>query len=97
MAQPVERLTSVQVVISRFVGSSPRVGLCADSLEPGACFGVCDRLFLSPSLARSLSISEINRNIKKNLKGPQVSDTWVAQSVKLPILDSGSGHDLTGS
>ena len=27
----------------------PRVGLCADSSEPGACFGFCVSLFLYPS------------------------------------------------
>ena len=28
-------------------GSEPRIGLCADSSEPGACFGFCAILFLS--------------------------------------------------
>ena len=38
-------------------GFEPRVGLCADSLEPGACFGFC----VSPSLcphALCLSVSQ---------------------------------------
>ena len=39
VAQSVKRLTSAQVMILRFVTSSPaRIGLCADSSEPGACF-----------------------------------------------------------
>ena len=33
----------------------PRVGLCADSLEPGACFGFC--VSLSLTLPRSCSVS----------------------------------------
>ena len=35
----------------------PRVGLCADSSEPGACFGFCVSLSLDPSPARALSVS----------------------------------------
>ena len=44
----------------------PRMGLCDDSLEPGACFGFCVSLSLRPSLARilplplSLSLSKTN-------------------------------------
>ena len=36
----------------------PRVGLCADSSEPGACFGFCVCVSLSapPSLVLSLSL-----------------------------------------
>ena len=42
----------------------PRVGLCADSSEPGACFGFCVSLSLSPSsaCALSLSVSKINKD-----------------------------------
>ena len=36
-------------------GFEPRVGLCADSSEPGACFGFCVSLSLFPSPARVLS------------------------------------------
>ena len=36
----------------------PRVGLGADSSEPGACFGVCVSLSLRPSPARALSVSQ---------------------------------------
>ena len=36
-------------------GFKPRVGLCADSLEPGACFGFCSPL---PMLMLCLSVSQ---------------------------------------
>ena len=41
----------------------PHVRLCADSAEPGACFGLCIFLSLCPSPARalSLSFSKINK------------------------------------
>ena len=35
----------------------PRVGLCADSSEPGACFTFCVSFSLCPSLTRTLSLS----------------------------------------
>ena len=42
-------------------GFEPRVGLCADGSEPGACFGFCAFLSLSlcpsPTCALSLSLS----------------------------------------
>ena len=46
-----------------------QVGFCADSSEPGACFGFCGSLSLCPSPAHalSLSVSKINKNILKNL------------------------------
>ena len=79
MAQSVERPTLAQVTISRSVSSSPgsgsvltaqsrefepRVGLCADSSEPGARFGFCVSLSLCPSPvhALSLSVSKINKH-----------------------------------
>ena len=37
-------------------GFEPRVGLCADSSEPGACFRFCVSLSLCPSPARALSL-----------------------------------------
>ena len=40
----------------------PRVGLCADSTEPGACFGFCVSLSLCLSLACALSLSKINKD-----------------------------------
>ena len=36
----------------------PRVGLCADGSEPGACFGFCVSLSLCPSPIRALSLSQ---------------------------------------
>ena len=43
---------------SSWVSSSPaRVGLCADSSEPGACFGSCISLSLWPSLIHTVSVS----------------------------------------
>ena len=55
VALSVERPTSAQVMISRFVSSSPVSGLCTDSSEPGACFGFC--LLLSLPLPCLLSLS----------------------------------------
>ena len=45
----------------------PRVGPCADSSEPGACFRVCVSLSLCPSPAHalSLSLSKVNKYFKK--------------------------------
>ena len=45
----------------------PRVGFCADALEPGACFGFCVSLPLCPSPAHalSLSVSKKLKNVKK--------------------------------
>ena len=41
----------------------PHVGLCADSSEPGACFGFCVSLSFCPSPAHALSfsVSKINK------------------------------------
>ena len=63
VAQSVERPTSAQVTISRFVGLSPAPGsvLTVQSLEPASDS-------VSPSLSappRSCSVSKININIKK--------------------------------
>ena len=71
VAQLVKRPTSAQVMISHF---EPRIRLCADSSEPGACFRFCVSLALCPSPARTLSLSKINK----------WWGTWVAQLVKRP-------------
>ena len=63
VAQSVRRPTSAQVRISRFVSSSPRVGLWADSSEPGACFGFCVSLCCLHSV--SCIDSKINKRLKK--------------------------------
>ena len=41
-------------------GFEPRVGLCADSSEPGACFGFC--VSLSLTLPHSCSVSLCLKN-----------------------------------
>ena len=45
----------------------PRVGLCAGSSEPGACFGFCVSLSLPlpHSCLCSLSLSKINKHLKQ--------------------------------
>ena len=43
----------------------PRVGLCADSSEPGACCRFCVILSLCPSLAHALSLS-VSRRVNKH-------------------------------
>ena len=71
MAQSVERLTSAQVTMLQFVGSSPASNsvLTAQSLEPA--FGFCVSLSLCSSpthmlcLSVSLSLSLSKINIKK--------------------------------
>ena len=73
MAQSVGRLTPTPGWLSRLGGwlvvheFEPRVGLCADSSEPGACFRFCVSLSLwpSPVHALSLSVSKINKRKKK--------------------------------
>ena len=45
----------------------PRVGLCADSSEPGACFGFCVSLSLCPSPVHALPLCLKNKyTLKKN-------------------------------
>ena len=69
MAQLVERPTSVQIMISLFVGSSPVLGsvLTAGSLEPtsdSVCVSLSAPPLLAPclSLSLSLSLSKINKH-----------------------------------
>ena len=59
--QSVKRPTSVKVMISRFVGSSPGSGsvLTAQSLQP-ALASVSPSLCPSPAHALSVSLSKIN-------------------------------------
>ena len=51
-------------------GFEPRVGLWADSWEPGACFGFCVSLSLCPSPAHalSLSLSQSKQTLQKKKK-----------------------------
>ena len=66
VAQLVKRLTSAQVMISQFVGSSPTLSsvLTAQSLEP-ASDSVSPSLSAPPLLALCLSVSKINKQLKK--------------------------------
>ena len=62
VAPSVEHPTSAQVMIL-VRGFEPRVGLCADSSEPGACLRFCVSLFLCLSPSRALSLLKINTTI----------------------------------
>ena len=66
VAESVKHPTSAQVEISWVRGFEPHVGLCADSSEPGACFGFHVSLSLCPLPSRilSLSLSKINKHYK---------------------------------
>ena len=68
VAQSVERPISAQVMISRFVGSSPTLdsGLTARSLEPTSD-SVSPSLSAPPLLTLCLSLSKIDIKIKKNI------------------------------
>ena len=55
MAQLAECLTLAQVMILRFMTSSPTSG-SAGSSESGACFGFCASLSLCPFPVRTLSL-----------------------------------------
>ena len=56
MAHLVKRPTLAQVRLSQICEFEPQVRLCADSSEPGACFGFC--VCLSVCLSLSLSLSQ---------------------------------------
>ena len=68
-AQSVKHQTSTQVMVSRFVGSSPTSGsvLTAQSLEP-ASDSVSPSLSVPPLLTLCLSLSKINKHLKKLIK-----------------------------
>ena len=72
MAQLVGHLTSAQVMISRFVGSSPVLDSVptAWNTEPGTCFGFCISLsFSGPPCSQSVSLkTKINTKKKKKKK-----------------------------
>ena len=64
VAQSVKRLTlgsGHDLAVSEF---ESRVGVCADSSEPGACFRFCVSLSLCPSPARALSLSKMSITAK---------------------------------
>ena len=87
VAQSVKRPTSAQLVISRFVGSSPASGsvLTARSLEP-ASDSVSPSLSAPPLLVLclSLTLSKIS----------QTWGAWVVQSVKRPTSARSRSHGL---
>ena len=69
-------------------GFKPHVELCADSSEPGACFGFCVSLSLCSSpthvLSLSLSLSKINIKKIKNIyinRNYELSE-WVSWQTK---------------
>ena len=68
-AHSVKRLTSAWVMISQFVSLSPASGsvLSALSLEL-ASDSVSHSLSATPPLVHCLSLSKINKNVKKKLK-----------------------------
>ena len=57
MAQSVKCPGSGQVMVSWFVGLSPKSG-CADRSEPGACFGFCVSFSFCSSPTHALSLSQ---------------------------------------
>ena len=97
VAQSVKRLTGSghDLTVHEL---EPRVRLCADSSEPGVCFGFCVSLSLCPSpfplpFTSSLKSKEnINKNKKKK---PKLLPQSLASSLNLgaEILPSGT---LTG-
>ena len=58
VAQSVERRTSAQVMISTAREFEPRIGLWADSSEPGAGLGFWVSLSSCPSPSHALSLSQ---------------------------------------
>ena len=66
VAQWVKHPASAQVMISQFVSSSPAWGSCADSSEPGACFGLCVFPSLCPFPAHAQCLSLNNKQMLKN-------------------------------
>ena len=67
VAQSVKQPTPTQVMILRFVGSRPALG-CADRSEPGACFGFCVHLSLSPFPAHTVFFSLKNKQTLNKFK-----------------------------
>ena len=69
MAQSIECLTLAQVMILWLLGSSHKLGsvLTAQSLEPASDF-VSASLCPSPAHTVSLSLSNINKTLKKKVR-----------------------------
>ena len=98
-SQSVEQPTLAQVMISRSMSSSPVSGsvLTARSLDP-ASDPVPPSLSVPPPLMLCLSLPKINtqKKLKKHTHTHthDIWGTWMAQLVRQPTLDLGSGHDL---
>ena len=73
MAQSVKHPTSAQVLISRFMSSSPVSGSVLTARSPGACFGFCVSLSLCSPPAYARSQKETNtKTFFKLKKGEEV-------------------------
>ena len=85
MAQSVKRLTSAQVTISRSVSSSPASGsgLMAQSLEP-VSDSVSPSLSAPPPFMLCLSVSKINKNVKKKIKKKKRTHTERQRNISTP-------------
>ena len=68
VAQWVVCLTSAQVMTLAVRGFEPRIGLCTDSLEPGACFRFCLCLSLPVPCSHTVSLLNINKTLKLKTK-----------------------------
>ena len=87
MAQSVKRPTSAQVMISRFVGSSPASGsvLATQSLEP-ASDSVSPSLSAPPLPVLSLSLSLSQKNKEINIKNIFKNNRLVEQFIFPKVL-----------
>ena len=65
-------------------GFEPRVGLCADSSEPGACFRFC----VSPCLCPSASVSLNNKQMLKKIYIETPFGAFLSNLQLLPVMDN---------
>ena len=79
VAQSVKRATLAQVMILH-LWVQAHVGLCADSSEPGGCFGFCVSLSLCPYPVCALSLS-LKNNKTKCSKNKQ-NESYVIETPK---------------
>uniref|UniRef100_A0A8C9MA13 Leucine rich adaptor protein 1 like n=1 Tax=Panthera tigris altaica TaxID=74533 RepID=A0A8C9MA13_PANTA len=82
-------------------GFRPHIGLCADSSEPGACFGICVSPSLCPSYARALSLSVNLRATDVRLMRQLLVINESIESIKWMIEEKATitsrGSSLSGS
>ena len=85
MAQLVESLTSAQVMISQFVGSSPTLGsmLTARSLEP-ASNSVSPSLSAPSLLTHCLSLTHTHKYLLKNNNAKKLRKSHISLTVTGP-------------